>query len=199
MEVGRTVAATATATSVAPVLDKVMLEEILPAGAAAAMRAKNVPPIDGRLATGPKLALSEETCMPAGAVMVMAAVRLVEVTARLCEAEAVPVNVEKAAKDPDGEITGKPAFGVTDAQSVPTRMLPRRRVGAFPALPWRKTTESMFAWSFPAELVTFGKGSLPPRTGLTHRLATSSVVVVVNREIFVATKYVVPNESTFVS
>jgi hypothetical protein len=45
------------------------------------------------------------------------------------------------------EMLGAPAaaVGVTEAQVVPTRMLPRRNVGAAVELPWRNTTESMFA------------------------------------------------------
>ena len=79
------------------------------------------------------------------------------------------------------ETVGPPEFGVTEAHVVPTRMLPRRRVGAAVELPWRRTTESIFAWSLPAELVMVAETSDDPSGGLTQRLATSSVVVAAKR------------------
>ena len=104
MVVGLTAPLTATATSVAPELERVMEEEISPAGADAATRANKVPPLEGKVAVGPKETPSLETWKPDGPVAVMLDVKFEPKTPILCEAEAVPANVVNGAKEPPGEI-----------------------------------------------------------------------------------------------
>ena len=127
--VGLTVALTATATSVAPVLDRVMEDKISPSVAEAATRACSVPPMAGRLAVGPKTTPSLETSKPDGAVAAMLTVRLAPTTPMLCGAEAVPEKVENEEKVPVAAMEGRPAEGVTEAHVVATIILPKRSVG----------------------------------------------------------------------
>ena len=95
MLVGLTAPLTATATSVAPALERVIEDKISPSAAVAVMRAYKVPPVEDRVALGPKLELSIEISKPIGAEAEMLAVRLEEPTVKLWDWEAAPTNVEK--------------------------------------------------------------------------------------------------------